>query len=275
MNTTTKQSEFKTEIKDINAELDNLMEERSAFLAAGMTKKVAEWDYKIKSLEISAKYPRITFADIAKEFNIAGLQKAVDGVVNKQWEKKRKLQEAAKEMCHEVINAKKMSEAQLYRFIDQNKWRYESNPELTSEIVELLLPKLTGTVKILFESVFMAKRQAAKVEIGKTAFIKIERVADYEQNDNPPMRELMKLVQAKHSGIFKDLYIAYPMIDNLKQIDPIFFGVDKIEGKQYDSLNGFKDRHTSGIGFMSNDEVTMDRLNSINIGDMYKIAQWE
>lgn len=259
-----------------NTTYDDLIEERAAFAQAGMDNKVKEWDYKINALELASKYPRITFHDIASEFGIAGLQKAVDARVSKQRETKYKLTEQAKEICGDLLLSKKISEAAMYRFIDQNQWRYANNPELTAEILELLSPKLTGTVKHLFEQIFMAKRKKIEVETNKVAFIKIERVSDYTQNDNPPMEELMKLVEAKVSGIFDELYIAYPMIDNLKQIDPIFFGVKKNPSKQYDSLTGAKDHFGAGrMGFMANDEITLDRLDSINIGDMYKVGQWE
>ena len=50
----------------------------------------------------------------------------------------------------------------------------------------------------------------------------------------------MKIVESKQINIFDELYIAYPMIDNIKQIDPIVFGVIKIPNTKYDSLEDFK-----------------------------------
>lgn len=258
----------------MNTTYEDLIEERTAFESAGMTNKVKEWDYKIEALELSQKYPRITFRDIAKEFGIEGLQKAVDARVAKQKADKWKLIDQAKDICKDVLNVKKMSESSMYAFMDKTKWRYEGNAELTQEIMEILSPKLTGTVKHLFEQIFMINRKKAVVESDKVAFIKVERVSDYTQNDNPPMEELMKLVSARVDGIFDELYIAYPMIDNLKQIDPIFFGVKRNPSKTYDSLDGAKDRFTGRIGFLANDQITLDRLDSINIGDMYKVGQW-
>ena len=85
----------------------------------------------------------------------------------------------------------------------------------------------------------------------------------------------MKLVNAKHSGVFDILYVAYPMIDIVKQIDPIFFGVKRNPNKEYDNLDGFKAEHSSGFGFQSNDTITINALDSVNLGDMFKIGQWE
>ncbi len=253
----------------------DLLEERSAFQAAGMTAKVNEWDYKINTLELAQKYPRITFKDIAKEFGIEGLQKAVDARVAKQKADKWKLVDQAKDICKEVLHVKKMTESGMYAFMDKTKWRYEGNAELTQEIMEILSPKLTGTVKQLFEQIFMINRKKSLVESDKVAFIKIERISDYTQNDNPPMEELMKVVSAQVDGIFDELYIAYPMIDNLKQIDPIIFGVKRNPSKKYDSIDGAKDRFTGRMGFLANDQITVDRLDSINIGDMFHVGQWE
>jgi len=259
----------------MNTTYDDLLEERTAFESAGMTNKVKEWDYKINALELAQKYPRITFKDIAKEFGIEGLQKAVDARIAKQATDKWKLVDQAKDICKEVLNVKKMSESGMYAFMDKNKWRYEGNAQLTQEIMEILSPKLTGTVKHLFEQIFMSNRKKAIVEANKVAFIKVQLVSDYKQSDDPPMAELMKLVEARVSNIFDELYIAYPMIDNLKQIDPIFFGVKRNPSKTYDTLEGFRSHSRTSIGFLANDEITLDRLEAINFGDMYKIAQWE
>jgi hypothetical protein len=257
-----------------NSTYDELIEERAAFAGAGMAAKVAEWDFKINAAELERKYPRITFREIAKELGIEGLQKAVDARVNKQWEAKRKLVDTAKEICGELLQVKKLSESKMYDFINKNQWRYANDPELTSEIMELLTPKLTGTVKTLFETMFMANRKKVVVEAGKVAFIKVERISDYSQNDNPPMVELMKAVEARLSGIFDELYIAYPMVGHVKQIDPIIFGTKVNPNKPHSPLDGAMDRHPSGMGFLANDEITMDRLDSRNFGEMFKVGQW-
>ena len=60
-------------------EYDRLVEEKLAFQAAGMVKKVPEWDYKIRKTEALAKYQTITFAKIIEELGIAGLNRAVGG----------------------------------------------------------------------------------------------------------------------------------------------------------------------------------------------------
>jgi hypothetical protein len=277
------------------ATYEELLEERSAFEMAGMTKKVAEWDFKIELCEIDQKYPKITFADMAREFNLDGLQKATNErqtSLNEEIDN-HNYQEVSKdietdEQAQSIIDqyglsrVKTISESKMYDFIDKTRWMYDSKPEVMSKIIEILTPKLKGTAKQLFQQMFAFKndRPVKRPELKERvtdleAYIKIERVEDYAQNDNPPMVELMKLVHAKHSGIFDELYIAYPMVGRVKQIDPIFFGVKKDPNKTYDTLDGYRVASKSGWGFQANDELTMNNLNEINLGEMRKIAQWE
>ena len=84
------------------------------------------------------------------------------------------------------------------------------------------------------------------------------------QNDNPPMEELLKVVQAKTANLFHTLYIAFPMIDYEKQVDPIIFGTLQDPTKQYNELSQW------------NNEITLDMLDwsHNDLGDMYKIAEW-
>jgi hypothetical protein len=269
---------------------EELLEERQAFFAAGMVNKVKEWDYKINVKELEGKYKRITLRDIANELGIGGLQKAVDEKIAEQnaaiakqnaaaKAKVAELNLKAKDICKDILKLPTISEAKMYAFIDMHSFRWANDPELTAAIMELLSPKLNGTIKHLFKQIFMinAKKIVTNLknpEADKVAFMKIERVADYKQNDNPPMMELMKAVVANVSGIFDELYIAYPMIDRLKHIDPIIFGVKKDPLKKYDDLNGWKDHHTTGIGYMANNEITLERIDSLNFGDLFHVAQW-
>jgi len=270
--------ETKTQ-EQIQSEYDQLLEERSAYQQAGMTAKVAEWDYKIKVLEVSQKYERITFADMANEFGIKGLNEAIakrkeeqDAKLQAEAQKRREVKEKAKKICGELLQNKKIGESKLYAWIDKYSWQYENDPEITSAIMELVIPKLSPTVATLFKTMFRVKdaEQTSRFnwEDDKVAFVKVERIEDYTQNDNPPFEELVKLVQAKVTNVFQTLYIAYPMIDTEKQIDPIFFGVLQNSNEKYDRLNDL------GDGWFFNHSITEDRVDKINIGDMFKIAQW-
>lgn len=184
-----------------------------------------------------------------------------------------------KAFTKDILKLPTISEAKLYDFIDKRQFLWANDPELTSAIMEVMTPKLKGTIKTLFSQMFMVNRKKIVTNLrnpdaGKVAFIKVERIADYRQDDNPPMMELVKVVEAKISGIFDELYIAYPMIDHLKHIDPIIFGVKKDPSKHYDSLDGFKDHHHRGMGYIPNSEITLDRLDSINLGTMFHVGQW-
>lgn len=234
-------------------EYNVLLEQKTAYQQAGMDKKVAEWDYKIKHLEMSQKYEQITLHDIAKSFGIEGLNRALS-------DRRLKVEEEAKKICGDLLHVKKLSESKLYSFMDANSWRYSKDPEVSAKIMELLTPKLSGTALQLFQAMFAIKgTQASK----KVAFIRIDRVRDYTQDDNPPMPELLKLVEARYDKGFDEYYIAYPVIDEEKQIDPIFFGVLRNPSKN--------DYHE--ISSWWND-ITLDMIPRFNLGDMFKIAEW-
>lgn len=263
---TTQQVQFQTEY-------DNLLEERTAFQQAGMTAKVAEWDYKIKTLEVSQNYLRITFREMANEFGLQGLKEALEKANQANTQKLRETKEKAKKMCAELLQNKRIiSESKLYSFIDERSWQFANDPEMKQAIMELLIPKLSPTIANMLRTLFRVKETVEisrrEQQADRVAFIKIERVEDYTQNDNPPFEELIKLVKARVANIFETLYIAFPMIDTKKAIDPIFFGVLKNPSQKYDDLNRF------GRGMFFNNSITEDRLDVINIGDMYKIAQW-
>jgi len=258
---------------------DQLIQERSAYQQAGMTAKVEEWDYKIQVAEVSQKYAPITFKEMAEEFGLKGLNEAVKKrqaelniKVQSQAQHKRELKEKAKKMCGELLKKRVISESALYTFIDQHSWQYENDPEMTQAIMELVIPKLSPTIASMFRTIFTVKKieetKEQNWEEEKIAFIKVEKVENYTQNDNPPFEELCKLVTAKVSNLFHTLYIAYPMIATEKQIDPIFFGTLRNPNVQYDHLNGLNN------SWFFNHSITEDRLESINIGDMFKIAQW-
>lgn len=241
----------KTQINQ--TEYDKLIEERSAFQQAGMTAKMVEWDFKIKSLEVAQKYRKIDFPCIAKEFGIDGLNQAIQ-------DRRDEIEKEIEEMCGELLEKKTISEAALYDFISKNSFRWENNPEMTTRILEKLTPKLKGIARSIFQTAFKVKEGTND----KVAFIRIEKVEDYQQNDNPPMQELMKVVDANVANLFHTLYIAFPMVGPVKEIDPIIFGILRDPTKHYNELNP---------GW--NSELTADTLDWLNLGDMYQIAQWE
>jgi len=239
--------------QETQAEYDKLLEERTAFEQAGLTAKVGEWDYKIKSLEVSQKYEKIDLKHIAESFGIEGLNRSLA-------ERKNKLKAEAKEICGDLLKSKRVSESKMYDFIDKTAFRYDNNPELKEEILRLLVPKLSGTALKIFQTMFKIKDMENTGN--KIAFIKIEKVDKYTQNDNPPMSELLKVVQANTQGLFIALYIAYPMIAYEKQVDPIILGTIQNPNESYEKLSNW------------NNEITIDMLDFLNIGDMYKVAEW-
>ena len=258
---------------------DQLLEERAAYHQAGMTAKVAEWDYKIKVFEVSQKYAPITFKEMAEEFGLKGLNEAVakrkadiEKEMQTRAQHKREIREKAEKMCGDLLKSRVIGESKLYAFIDAHAWQYKNDPEMTEAIMELVIPKLSSTAAKMFKTMFaiknMEKQSVNNWQGEPVAYIKIERVEDYKENDNPPFEELCKLVEAKVSNVFQTLYIAFPMVGTVKQIDPIFFGVLQNPNTKYDRIDGLS------INRFFNNTITEDRLEAVNIGDMFRIADW-
>jgi len=258
------------EIAQEQEQYDNLIMERGAFLQANMTAKVEEWDYKIKHLEISQKYSPVTFNDMAESFGIEGLQKAVDLKKQQMAVESREMKAKAKTICGDFLKVKKIGESKLWDFIDKHSWQWANDPTMTQAVMEIILPKLHVGLQGILRATFSLKKIETyrSFEADKVAFIKIERIEDYQQNDNPPHEELAKLIQAQNDSLFEAIYIGYPMIDKVKELDPIFFGVIQDPTKSYSDVNGF------GSDWLANDSVTLERLNTVNIGEMFKIAEW-
>jgi len=246
---------------------ESLLEEQSAFRQAGMHAKVEEWDFKIKSLEMAQKYTKIDFKYIADEFGIEGLSEAV---ADKHIADEEKMQE----YCGKLWGKTRLSETALYSFVDDNDWKWGKDPEITKQVMQFLAPKLASIhARKQFALIYKLDSIQPQVKQMKQAFIKVEKISDYMQNDNPPNAELLKVVEANVSNLFHCLYIAFPMVGHVKQIDPIIFGILKDPTKDYDSLDGNK-VYTESFGFQANDELTANNMNQINIGDMYQVAQW-
>jgi len=235
---------------------DSLLEEKSAFQQAGMDAKVKEWDHKLECLEIGTKYPKITMKEIADKLGMDGLNHAV---AMKNMENEDKFEK----YCGSLLSKSRISETQLYTFLDQNDWKWKKDTEITKEIIRLLAPKLSSThARKQFELMFKIDDIETPKSDAKMAVVKIERIEDYSQNDNPPMEELLKVVTAKVANLFHTLYIAYPMIGRQKDVDPIIFGVLRDPNKSYSELNEW------------NSELTTEQTDFANLGEMYQVAQW-
>jgi len=239
---------------------ESLLEEQSAFRQAGMHAKVEEWDFKIKSLEMAQKYQRIDFEHISKEFGIEGLNEAV---ATKFIADEEKMQE----YCGELWGKSRISETALYSFVDSNDWKWGKDPEITKEVMKFLTPKLASVhARKQFALMYKLDSIQPQVKQMQEAFIKVEKISDYMQNDNPPGAELLKVVEANLSNMFHCLYIAFPMVGNVKEVDPIIFGTLQDPTKNYDSLDDTWGDWKS--------DINMERLKEVNFGDMYQVAQW-
>jgi len=253
-------------------EYDVLLEQRAEFQQAGMDAKVLEWDYKIHTLEIDnmkdengeQKYPEITFGDIAKELGIEGLNAQLR-------ENERVLAEKVRQYCGKTYDKPKIAGYELDKVLE-GKWQWSDDANMTKEIMKHLTPKLRSKAeRDFYEKVFMLDRmKETDISFGTKAFIKVQRLSDYIQNDNPPSDELKKIIEGNVSNLFHCLYIAYPMIKEHKQVDPIVFGTLQDPSKRYDVLNDSNQEY----GF-SNSEITMDSLNNwLDLGNMRQLAHW-
>lgn len=59
------------------------------------------------------------------------------------------------------------------------------------------------------------------------------------------------------------------MINEFKHVDPIIFGVIQDPTKEY---NKIEDRQIFGISTLT--ENLIDNVDTLNLGDMFKIAEW-
>jgi hypothetical protein len=262
----------KTQSQQANQiEYDALLNLRESYRQAGFDAKVEEIDAQIKELEINGmldengdpKFPIITMEHIAKELGIDGLNAQLA-------ENDRLMKENLRKFCGKLFDKRAISGAELDRLMD-NKWQWSNDEKITKEIMKYLTPKLRSKVdRELYEKVFMLEsRNELDISYGVKAFIKIQRLSDYNQNDNPPSAELQKIIEGNVSNLFHCLYIAYPMIKEHKQIDPIVFGTTQDPSKSYSTLDD-----TNGEYGFSNSELTMGRLNALNLGTMRQLGQW-
>jgi hypothetical protein len=266
MNTVKTQSQQANQI-----EYDALLGLRESYRAGGFDAKVDEIDFQLKELEINgmideegnAKFPIITMEYIAKELGIDGLNAQLA-------ENDRTLKEDLRRYCGKLFDKPQISGFELDALY-ANKWQWSNDEKMTKEIMKHLTPKLRSKVdRELYSKVFLLEsRNELDISFGVKAFIKIQKLADYKQNDNPPSDELQKIIEGNVSNLFHCLYIAYPMIKEHKEIDPIVFGTTQDPSKSYSTLDD-----TNGEYGFSNSELTMDRLNALDLGTMRQLGQW-
>ena|SRR4030042_400841 len=258
------------ELKVLQSEYDMLIEQRMAYQQAGMDAKVNEWNYKIKVCEASMHFERTSFEAMGQELGIHGLNEAIE----KRKSHFLKTIESAKLLALRVVepylDKAFISESKLWEVIGD--FRLGENIIAKVEALRLLSEKTKGSVTIMLREVIKekTKERDANIEIPEDlqAYIKVEEIQVYKADDNPPMEVLKRLIDTKELEIFDTLYVAYPMIGRVKQIDPIIFGVIKNPNKSdYYNLKYLET-------FWLNGDSPFEFLKKLDIGDMFKVAQW-
>ena len=248
------------QVKDqifIQNQYDKLLEEKIAFEQAGMTKKVIEWNHKIKLFEIELKYEKITFENISKSLGIEGLNKSLEET-NKKFLTDRA---SAEDIVDDIFLREKIrsyiSESKVYELMDSVKRFKKDNNYIDIVLLNRCLSKIKGTFAITVREMIRALEKNV-INSSLEAKIIIEPIEQYKQNDNPPMEVLNKLITAKYSSLFSCFAVAYPIIDK-KAPDPIIVGIvlkeNQIWQKQILNIRDVK-------------------LNWFGNYDMYKIGEW-
>ncbi|MBL8026319.1 MAG: hypothetical protein JNL74_07900 [Fibrobacteres bacterium] len=246
---------------------DLLIEELFAFEAAGMKAKADEWRVKVRIAEAAMQFKTISFVQIADEFGLAGLNKSLEERARLEQNKEHEAMEIASEIAKPYLEKRVLSEAKLWALIDETVSRSKGDPLVKFCVMKLLYPKTSGTVKILLKQLCQLDNKAASLTRPSTkleAYIKLDPVDLYKQNDNPPLDVVKKLVDARQLGIFDALYVAYPMIGREKRIDPIFLGV--IE-------NGCETLRRQPI-IRFNSEVDVAIAKAKYYGELFEIGRW-
>lgn len=261
------------QITILQTDYERLVEERLTYQEAGMKAKVFEWDYKIKICEASMYYKPTSFSKIVDDLGIQGLNDVIDKRKAHFANIQDQAQELAKKILGSAIYAKSVSEATLWNIIEQNNYRFKSNPLAKIEAIKLMMPKMKGTAKKLLELTFnQEKAKVSNIEVSPDliAYVKIVTVEDYKADDNPPMEVLKQIVQAKRKNLFSDMVIAYPMVGTVKKIDPIVIGIIKNPNKEYSLLSS----PLSFNKFWLDGDAPISFLKSLDWGDMFKITEW-
>jgi hypothetical protein len=165
------------------------------------------------------------------------------------------------------VDAKTISESQLWSILSASDYRFVGNPMAKAEAIKMMLPKLRGTARNLLE--LSLKEQVIPDEDLPeiTAYVKIVTLENYTADDNPPMQVMQQIAEARKSGLFSCMVIAYPMVGPVKKIDPIVIGLVQDPNKEYPAL-GSIDR------LWLNGEAPIDYMRSLDWGSMFKITEW-
>ena len=253
----------------LQTQYDQLVEEKIAFQEAGMDAKVAEWDHKIRLCEASMRYPLITFAEMSRNLGIESLKKAVQ---------ERNLRmaseiEKAKDLARDILGptrTSRISESKLWSIIHENDYRFVGNPLAKIEAMKMLVPKLSGTARnMLMYTLSETEKTAAEDQVSPMieAYIKVVGIESYKENDNPPMDVLRQIAEAVKSNLFTALFVAFPMLGPVKQVDPIVFGLvsdhkRKLWGMDEEALLRF------------NRDVSVEDLEGLAFGNLFRITEW-
>lgn len=252
------------------SEYTALLEQRTAYQLAGMDAKVVEWDYKIKVSEASMRFDRTSFEAMGEQLGIAGLNEAIEKRKNLFKEQVEKAGVLAFNVTEPYFEKHFLSESKLWEIIGD--YRLKGNIIAMVEALKMLVDKTKGSVTIMLKELIKAKEKERKTEIevpeSLQAYIKVIEIHEYNADDNPPMEVLTRTTSAKELEIFDTMYVAYPMIGEVKQIDPIIFGV--IQNPNKDNYYDLKHLDT----FWLNGDTPFEYLKSFNIGDMFHIADW-
>ena len=244
-----------------------------AFKEAGMLEKVKEWKHKIKVCEARGLFQEISLSQIGTDLGVEGLQKVLD---------QRKvhiegLKKDAHLMAYKIADPhlynKRFSEAKMWAMFDENKHILDSNPYVRTELLGALQPILHGSIKLLVKSLLLQNdvkslEKEIKYPEQIQAYVKIDRIDQYQQNDNPPLEVLMKVINSKKFNLFDEFYVAYPMIGPIKAIDPIIFGViKKFIGPFFNTFESVSSMFVKG-------NIPFETLKTIDMGHLFKIAEW-
>jgi len=254
----------------LQSEYTALLEQRTAFKNADMTAKVEEWDYKIKVCEASMVFSKTSFEIMGEQLGIAGLNEAIGKRKALFSEKIIQAKLLALDVVQDYLDKSFISESKLWEVIGH--YRLKGNIVAMVEALKLLTDKTKGSVTIMLKEVIKAKENERETEIeipeDLQAYIKVVEIHEYSANDNPPMEVLTRTISAKELEIFDTMYVAYPMIGRVKQIDPIIFGV--IKNPNESNYYSLKNLET----FWLNGDTPFEFLKNLNIGNMFHIADW-
>lgn len=168
------------------------------------------------------------------------------------------------------IHARAISESKLWSLMSASSYRFENNPLAKIEALKIALPKTRGTLRAVLEQTLNAENKKLKnkpIPSRLEAYVKLVGIEDYNADDNPPIEILKQIGTAKQTNLFTVFFVAYPMIGETKQIDPIVIGAIQNPQKHYANV--------SSIGKVwFNGDAPFEYLKSLDFGEMFRIAEW-